>query len=173
MKKKNNNIIIEAKMNMDSIASNERIRSIFQEALIRWGGRKKFGNYAVDDNTYSKIIESLKNQVEARFVYDYKAYLDYNTGVIKFVVKMDYHNSKNNSSDTNDELIKGYVDESFYRNNNKWVLRRKKNGIKGLAVDENGKPMSEIIKECEKACEEYIYVALSYSAASLVDSLKE
>lgn len=171
MKKKNNNIIIEAKMNMDSIASNERIRSIFQEALIRWGGRKKFGNYTVNDNAYSEIIESLKNQVEARFVYDYKAYLDYNTGIIKFVVKMDYH--KNNDA-SNDELIEGYVDESFYRNNDKWILRRKKNGVKGLAVDENnGKPMPEIIKECEKACEEYIYVALSYSAASLVDSLKE
>lgn len=136
-----------AKLDMSRVFSKGHMPDeVLDEALIRWNG-------TCDDPVLrKKIIDSMKEQVVARFQYDYKAQFNIETGDIVFNV--------GNDDDFDDSNEKS----------NLWSLELRKGKSGGLKPDKHGDDIDSIARKCERLCREYVWTALSYSAAGVADA---
>lgn len=139
---------IKAKLNMKEVFPDDNTADkIFNDALRRWGGSVN----DCDANIRKAVMLAMKEQVEARFQYDYKASFDMLTGSIVFTVGKD---SDWDDSNENSNLF------------SLEIRSKGKNG--GLIPDKHGDTLDAIVHDCEKLCRDYAWVALSYSAAGVV-----
>lgn len=122
---------------------------VFKEALNRWNGSAY--NYSkLDIDLKNTTMQAMREQVEARFAYDYKANLNLETGEIVFNIGND-----DDFDESNEE-------------SQLWSLEMRHGRNGGLKPDKHGSSIEEITHECEHICREYIWIALSYSAAGIV-----
>ena len=128
---------VNAMMDMSNM-TDDRIGSIMDGILRRC-------NISVlDDGMRERIMDYAIRQVESRFMYDYKAIVDWDTGSIAFMVPYD-----------------------DYENGEPWKLVQRKGVHGGLSHDDDGVGMEEIVKYCEDKRVEYMTIALSYSIQGL------
>lgn len=126
---------------------------IFNEAMKRWGGDPAH----VSDEVRRTVMMAMKEQVVARFSYDYLASFDYSSGIITFSATVENESERDEGTEiTNPETME-------------WSLLpyRKKSG--GLIQVEDGCSFDEVIDSCEAICRKFAWVALSYSAAGVID----
>ena len=127
---------VEAFLNMRRLNDENDPDSIISECVSRWGSPKP------SDDERERILQWMREQVKARFLYDYKASLDMDSGRIVFQVSQD-------------DSDKG----------GPWIISSKRRA--GLTHDDNGGDMDSVIGQCEKSYTEYAHTAISYSIAGL------
>lgn len=119
---------------------------VFDDAIVRWGGNVS----DVSDASRRSVMIAMREQVEARFAYDYKASFNMQTGEIAFPVGDD-----------------GDWDESN-EDSRLWSLNPRRGRSGGLTPDKHGDTLDDICRQCERICRDYAWVALSYSAAGVL-----
>lgn len=127
---------VESALDMGRLNSRNETDIIIAESANRWGARKP------STGEKNRIIQWMRDQVKARFLYDYKADLDMDSGRIVFQTSQD------------DEDRGG-----------PWILPA--DGRTGLAHDDNGVSMDTVLRQCEDSYTEYTHTAISYSMAGL------
>jgi len=127
---------VEAFLNMRRLNDENDPDSIISECVSRWGSHKP------SDDERERILQWMREQVKARFLYDYKASLDMDSGRIVFQVSQD--DSKKGGP---------------------WIISSERRA--GLTHDDNGGDMDSVVSQCEKSYTEYAHTAISYSIAGL------
>jgi hypothetical protein len=118
--------------------------SIFRSELAKYGIKN------ISSEEEDAVIAIMRKQVVARFMYDYRAVFDYDTGDLAFMVSYD-----------------------DYEKQEPWILKAHKGRVGGLHHDDEGEPLSVIVNKCEHICRDYIRIALSYSASGVAHHVKE
>lgn len=127
---------VEASLDMGKLNDENNPDSIIAESVRRWGSH----NPSAAER--ERILQWMREQVKARFLYDYKAALDMDSGRIVF------------QTSQNDAKL-----------GRPWSLPSE--GRAGLSHDDNGEDMNAILRKCEASYTEYTHTAISYSIAGL------
>lgn len=134
---------IKTTMDMDEVMEISPVAILKQEL-------SKYGLRGIDESTQNDVLEIMRKQVSARFLYDYRAILDYDSGSLAFMVSYDEYNS-----------------------HAPWILKARKGHVGGIHHSDDGKSIESITEECESICKDYIRIALSYSAAGVASHVKK
>lgn len=127
---------VEAFLDMKRLNDENNPDSIIADCVHRWGSRSP----SADER--ARILQWMRDQVKARFLYDYKASLDMDSGRIIFQVSQD-----------------------DFERGGPWIISSKRRV--GLTHDDNGGDMDSVVSQCEKSYAEYANTAISYSIAGL------